>query len=67
MLYASQLMGVAPPPETPFETAELSPMARSFYGDNKRVSNQRLKASGYKFAFPDYETALGALWKSETL
>tara|TARA_R110000751_G_scaffold71441_8_gene144869 strand:- start:233 stop:1099 length:867 start_codon:yes stop_codon:yes gene_type:complete len=67
VLYASQLMGVEPPPETPFETAELSPMARSFYGDNKRVSNQRLKASGYKFAFPDYETALGALLESEKL
>lgn len=67
VLYASQLMGVEPPPETPFETAELSPMARSFYGDNKRVSNQRLKASGYEFAFPDYETALGALLESETL
>ncbi len=67
VLYASQLMGVEPPPETPFETAELSPMARSFYGDNKRVSNQRLKTSGYKFAFPDYETALSALLESETL
>ena len=66
VLYASQLLGVEPPPEIPFETAELSPMARSFYGDNKRVSNQRLKASGYEFAFPDYKTALSALWKSET-
>ena len=34
-----RLMGVEPPPEMPFETAELSPMARSFYGENKRVSN----------------------------
>lgn len=65
VLYASQLMGVEPPPETPFETAELSPMARSFYGDNKRVSNQRLKASGYKFAFPDYKTTLSALLKED--
>ena len=32
-------MGVEPPPEIAFETAELSPMARSFYGENKRVSN----------------------------
>ena len=38
--YAAGLMGVAPPPDMPFETAELSPMARSFYGENKRVSNQ---------------------------
>ena len=37
--YAAELMGIAPPPEIPFETAQLSPMARSFYGENKRVSN----------------------------
>ena len=37
--YAAGLMGVEPPPEIPFETAQLSPMARSFYGENKRVSN----------------------------
>ncbi len=44
--YAAELMGVAPPPEIPFETAELSPMARSFYGENKRVSNAAIKAVG---------------------
>ena len=37
--YAAALMGVEPPPEIPFETAQLSPMARSFYGENKRVAN----------------------------
>ena len=44
--YAAELMGVEPPPEIPFETAELSPMARSFYGENKRVSNAAIKADG---------------------
>ncbi len=42
--YAAELMGVAPPPEQDFDTAELSPMARSFYGENKRVANRKLKA-----------------------
>lgn len=62
--FASEMMGIAPPPETDFETADLSPMARSFYGENKRVSNRKLKASGYVFRYPDYRTAVTALWKS---
>ena len=49
--YAAELMGVAPPPEIPFETAQLSPMARSFYGENKRVSNAAIKAGGLSFRF----------------
>lgn len=60
--FAAGLMGVAPPPEIPFEEAELTPMARSFYGENKRVSNAALKAAGYRFRFPDYRAALRALW-----
>lgn len=62
--FASEMMGIAPPPETDFETADLSPMARSFYGENKRVSNRKLKASGYVFRYPDYRTAVTALCKS---
>jgi len=60
--FAAELMGVAPPPEIPFGEAELTPMARSFYGENKRVSNAALKAAGYRFRFPDYRAALRALW-----
>ena len=60
--YAAELMGVAPPPEIPFETAELSPMARSFYGENKRVSNAAIKAAGYGFQFPDYRSAFDRMW-----
>ncbi|QGZ35994.1 SDR family oxidoreductase [Stappia indica] len=60
--YAAELLGVAPPPEQDFETAELSPMARSFYGENKRVSNERVKRElGYTFRYPDYRTALTTL------
>jgi len=54
---------VEPPPEMDFETAELSEMARSFYGENKRVSNAGIKGAGYQFLYPDYESGLGALWR----
>lgn len=58
---AARLMGVAPPPEQAFETAELSPMARSFYGKNQRVSNEKLKATGFAFRFPEYRASLANL------
>jgi nucleoside-diphosphate-sugar epimerase len=60
--YAARLMGIEPPPELPFETAELTPMARSFYGENKRVSNTAIKATGFRFRFPDYRAAFDAMW-----
>ena len=64
--YAADLMGVEPPPELAFESAELSPMARSFYGENKRVSNARLKQSGYRFLYPDYRASFAAMWADGT-
>ena len=60
--YAAEVTGVAPPPEIPFETAQLSPMARSFYGENKRVSNTAIKALGYAFRYPDYRAAFDGMW-----
>lgn len=62
--FAAGLKGVAAPPEIPFEDAELSPMARSFYDENKRVSNARITGLGYRFARPDYRTALAAMWRN---
>ncbi|MEM5470921.1 SDR family oxidoreductase [Hoeflea sp. AS60] len=59
---AVELMGAKLPPEIDFETADLSPMARSFYGENKRVSNARIKASGYTFLYPDYSSGLNGLY-----
>lgn len=64
--YAAKLMGVEPPPEIPFETAQLSPMARSFYGENKRVSNAAIRATGYVFRYPDYRTAFDAMWTEKS-
>lgn len=61
--FAARLMGVEPPPEIPFEQAQMSAMARSFWSDNKRVSNAGLKAAGYRFRFPDHRVALEAMWR----
>lgn len=60
--YACELLGVAAPPEIAFEDATLSPMARSFYRDNKRVANSRLKEElGVRLAWPNYREGLKAL------
>ncbi|MGF1609931.1 MAG: SDR family oxidoreductase [Kiloniellales bacterium] len=60
--YACRLLGREPPPLVPFEQAELSPMARSFYTDSKRVSNRRIKQElGITLAYPDYKAGLRAL------
>lgn len=62
--YAADLMGVPPPPEQDFETATLSPMARSFYGENKRVANGKSKRElGMGYAFPTYRVALETMWR----
>jgi len=63
--YAAALMGMAPPPEQPFETAELSPMARSFYASNRRIRNISAKRDlGLAFAYPTYRAGLDALWNA---
>jgi nucleoside-diphosphate-sugar epimerase len=65
--FAHELAGVAPPPEIDFDTAELSPMARSFYGENKRVSNGKSRqVLGLDYAYPDYRTALRRMWLEAT-
>lgn len=56
--YAAELLGVEPPPEIDFETADLTPMARSFYGENKRVSNRKIKKLGFDFSQANYRSAL---------
>jgi nucleoside-diphosphate-sugar epimerase len=60
--YAAELLGVPPPPAIPFEDADLSPMARSFYGENKRARNARMKETlGVVLQFPGYRQGLAAL------
>ena len=65
--HACALLGVTPPPLTSLDDADLSPMARSFYADNRRVSNARIKNElGVALRFPDYRAGLGALLAEET-
>jgi nucleoside-diphosphate-sugar epimerase len=60
--YAASLLGLPLPPEIPFEEANLSSMAKSFYADSKRVSNQRMKNElGYQLLYPNYREGLLAL------
>ncbi len=64
--HACKLLSRAPPPLVPFDRAELSPMARSFYRDNKRVANRRIKEElGVDLAYPDYRAGLEALLAAE--
>jgi len=61
--YAAWLAGTEPPPEIPFETADLSPVARSFYGENKRVSNRLIRSGlGVGLRYPTYREGLQALY-----
>lgn len=60
--YAAALTGLPLPPEVDFETADLSPMARSFYGENKRVRNRLIREElGVELAYPTYREGLDAL------
>ncbi|MBI4725374.1 MAG: SDR family oxidoreductase [Rhodomicrobium sp.] len=62
MLYAAELLGAPPPPEIPFESADLSPMARSFYIGNKRMRNDKIKRElGVTLKYPTYREGLRAL------
>jgi nucleoside-diphosphate-sugar epimerase len=60
--YAAELLGVEPPPAVPYEKAEMSEMARSFYADNKRVRNNRIKEElGVRLKYPNYRAGLQAI------
>lgn len=62
--YAAEILNMEPPPEIPFEEADLTPMARSFYGDNKRISNARIKEElGVTLAFPNYREGLRSVYQ----
>lgn len=64
--YACSLLGLEPPPLIPFAAARLSEMGRSFYADNKRVRNSRIKAElGVRLCYPTYREGLRALADAE--
>lgn len=60
--YAANLMGLAPPPEIPFEQAPLSPMGRSFYSETRRVRNTRLHDDlDVTLLYPSYREGIAAI------
>jgi len=60
--HAAELLDLPIPPEVPFREADMSPMARSFYSESKRVSNDRIKTElGVELLYPDYRAGLRAL------
>lgn len=60
--HACALSGVEPPPLVPFDKAPLSDMARSFYGESKKVCNRAMKQRlGYGLKYPTYREGLAAL------
>jgi nucleoside-diphosphate-sugar epimerase len=64
--YAAELLGMPIPEAIDFETAEMSPMARSFYAESKKVRNDKIKSElGVELLYPDYKSGLKALYAQE--
>ena len=63
--FAARLLGLTPPPEIPFDQASLSPTARSFYAENKRLRSRRLTELGTDMLYPDYRAGLAAILAAE--
>ena len=66
MAHAARLLGMEPPPEVAFDEADLSPMARSFYGESKKVSNEKARRDFGPFLYPGYDSGLRAILEAET-
>jgi len=65
---AAKLLGVEPPPFVPFEVAyrEMSPMARSFWAENRKVASQKTKAAlGIGWLYPTYRDGLRGILAEE--
>jgi nucleoside-diphosphate-sugar epimerase len=66
MAFAAGLLGREPPAVIPFEDATLSPMGASFYAENKRVRNAKIKAElGFALRYPTYREGLAACLAAE--
>ena len=64
--YAAKLLELPPPPEMDFDAASLSPMARSFYAESKRVRNDKIKSElRVELQYPSYRSGLLALLNEE--
>ena len=62
LAYAAKLLNMPVPPAEDWDSAEMTPMARSFYAESKRVTNDRIKSElGVSLIYPDYRRGLAAL------
>ena len=67
LAYAAELLGLPLPPKVDFDSADMTPMARSFYAENKRVRNDLIKSElGVRLKYPSYKEGLQSLLKLET-
>jgi nucleoside-diphosphate-sugar epimerase len=65
--HAAELLNLPVPEAVDYETAEMTPMARSFYAESKRVRNDRIRDElGVTLKYPDYRSGLAALLAAET-
>lgn len=65
--YAAELLCAPIPEAVQYDDADMSPMARSFYAESKRVRNGRIKDElGIRLAFPSYREGLKAVLAEET-
>ena len=64
--YAAKLLGLPVPPAEDWDKAQMTPMARSFYAESKKVRNDKIKTDlGIRLKYPDYRTGLHALLESD--
>ncbi|MCM2562837.1 SDR family oxidoreductase [Lutimaribacter sp. EGI FJ00015] len=64
--HAAELLDLPLPPAVDFDTANLSPMARSFYSESKRMRNDRIKTKlGITLHHPTYREGLAAILASD--
>jgi nucleoside-diphosphate-sugar epimerase len=65
--YACRLLGIMPPPMESFDEVDMAPMARSFYADNKRIRNDKIKKElGVDLLYPDFKSGLEACLDAES-
>ncbi len=64
--YACHLLGLEPPPLIPFDDIDMAPIARSFYSENKRVRNDKIKTElGVNLHYPNFKSGLKACFEAE--
>ena len=64
--HAAELLGLPLPEAVPFDEADMTPMARSFYAESKKVRNDKMKeVLGVQLIYPDYRRGLRALLEAE--